>query len=135
MREHNEAVNRIDFIDLAAEIKAAPMPGEVVELPQHDGTMLRLRKLHADYDPTDRVVAMSSPCDAGRGRGGTGLLYVDPEATDLHAALNTSATPLNQLDESAAVPGLGRAGEDQRFIALMPALRRPRLPPARHNCA
>ena len=34
----------------------------------------------------------------------TGLLYVDPLATDLHTALNTSGTPLNALDARAAVP-------------------------------
>ncbi len=28
-------------------------------MEQHDGTTLRLRKLHTDYDPTDRVAAMS----------------------------------------------------------------------------
>jgi 2-oxoglutarate ferredoxin oxidoreductase subunit beta len=35
----------------------------------------------------------------------TGLLYVDPHATDLHAALNTSVTPLNKLDERTLCPG------------------------------
>ena len=35
----------------------------------------------------------------------TGLLYVDTQATDLHAALNTSRTPLNQLDEGSLCPG------------------------------
>jgi 2-oxoglutarate ferredoxin oxidoreductase subunit beta len=40
-----------------------------------------------------------------RGEVVTGLLYVDPQATDLHAALNTSATPLNRMDEGALCPG------------------------------
>ena len=40
-----------------------------------------------------------------RGEVVTGLLYVDPQATDLHAALRTSATPLNRLDEAALCPG------------------------------
>jgi 2-oxoglutarate ferredoxin oxidoreductase subunit beta len=35
----------------------------------------------------------------------TGLLYVEAEAPDLHEALNTSATPLNALDERALCPG------------------------------
>ena len=60
MREHNEAVNRIDFIDRrATRSRPSYAPGEVIDVPQHDGSVLRLRKLHADYDPTDRVGAMN----------------------------------------------------------------------------
>src|SRR6201993_4562645 len=43
VREHNEAVSRIDFITPGEEITASYAPGEVVEGPQHDGTVLRLR--------------------------------------------------------------------------------------------
>jgi len=106
VREHNDAVSRIDFIDLAQEVRCEPSPGEVISLPQADGTVMHLRKLHAGYDPTDRVSAMNQvQALQASGEVVTGLLYVDPQATDLHAALNTSATPLNKLDEGALCPG------------------------------
>ena len=35
----------------------------------------------------------------------TGLLYLHPEATDLHAALNTVDTPLTELVERDLIPG------------------------------
>ncbi|MBN8507538.1 MAG: 2-oxoacid:ferredoxin oxidoreductase subunit beta [Burkholderiales bacterium] len=106
VREHNDAVSRIDFIDLAQEVKAEPAPGDVLELPQHDGTVMRLRKLHAGYDPTDRVAAMNHvQALQARGEVVTGLLYVDPNATDLHAALNTARRPLNRLGEAELCPG------------------------------
>jgi 2-oxoglutarate ferredoxin oxidoreductase subunit beta len=35
----------------------------------------------------------------------TGLLYVDPLATDLHTAYNTSAKPLNSLQSPDLCPG------------------------------
>ncbi|HYN59638.1 MAG TPA: 2-oxoacid:ferredoxin oxidoreductase subunit beta, partial [Rubrivivax sp.] len=106
VREHNEAVSRIDFIDLAQEIRAEPSPGGVIELPQHDGSVMRLRKLHAEYEPTDRVSAMNLVhALQARGEVVTGLLYIDPQASDLHVALNTSATPLNKLDERVLCPG------------------------------
>ena len=35
----------------------------------------------------------------------TGLLYVDPLATDLHTALNTSDHPLNALGQAQLCPG------------------------------
>ncbi|HRH88585.1 MAG TPA: 2-oxoacid:ferredoxin oxidoreductase subunit beta [Rubrivivax sp.] len=106
VREHNDAVSRVDFIDLAQEVKAEPGPGEVITLPQADGSVMRLRKLHPGYDPTDRVAAMNQvQALQARGEVVTGLLYVDPDATELHAALRTSATPLNKLDEAVLCPG------------------------------
>ena len=35
----------------------------------------------------------------------TGLLFVDPEARDLHDAVGTVETPLNQLSDAELVPG------------------------------
>ena len=35
----------------------------------------------------------------------TGLLYVDPDSSDLHEHLNTIATPLNQLGARELCPG------------------------------
>jgi 2-oxoglutarate ferredoxin oxidoreductase subunit beta len=106
VRQHNEAVSRIDFIDLAAPREASPAPGEAIDLPQPDGSVMRLRKLHADHDPTNRLAAMNLVQGlAAKGEVATGLIYVEPSATDLHQALNTSATPLNQLAEAALCPG------------------------------
>ena len=106
VRAHNEAVSRIDFIDLAAEVLAEPLPGEVLELPQPDGSLMRLRKLDAAHDPTDRRAAMNRVQEhAAAGEIATGLLYIEPDARDLHQALNTVAAPLNALDEAALCPG------------------------------
>ncbi len=106
IRQHNEAVSRIDFITPGCEITTMYKPGEVVDVPQHDGSILRLKKLHADYDPTDRYAAMSyMQQHAARGEVVTGLLYLDAMATDLHTALNTSNTPLNSLNVSQLSPG------------------------------
>jgi 2-oxoglutarate ferredoxin oxidoreductase subunit beta len=65
-----------------------------------------LRKLHADYDPTDRRAALNHlQASSEAGEIATGLLYVDAAARDLHAALNTAARPLNSLSESELCPG------------------------------
>ena len=40
-----------------------------------------------------------------RGEVVTGLLYLDPLATDMHVALNTSDTPLNKLGVTQLCPG------------------------------
>jgi 2-oxoglutarate ferredoxin oxidoreductase subunit beta len=91
---------------MGSEITAEYEPGTVIEVDQHDGSTLRLRKLHSDYDPTDRYAAMSyMQQHAARGEVVTGLLYLDPLATDLHTALNTCAAPLNTLSALELCPG------------------------------
>jgi 2-oxoglutarate ferredoxin oxidoreductase subunit beta len=106
VRAHNEALARIDFIDLAQRRDAAMAPGDVFDLPQPDGSVMRLRRLRADHDPTSRLNAMDVVQKlAAQGEVATGLIYLQPEATDLHQALNTAATPLNRLGEAALCPG------------------------------
>ncbi|MFC5500121.1 2-oxoacid:ferredoxin oxidoreductase subunit beta [Caenimonas terrae] len=112
VREHNEAVSRIDFITERSEITVSAQPGEVVDVRQHDGSLLRLRSLHSDYNPTDRHAAMNfMQAHQARGEIVTGLLYVDPLATDLHTSCNTTATPLNALDAPQLCPGAGALGK------------------------
>ena len=106
VREHNEAVNRIDFIPRRREITVEGGEGEVLEVIQHDGSLLRLRKLHALYDPTDRVAAMTYIQQRqAAGEVVTGLLYVDTNPEDLHAHLDTVETAFNQLGTSDLCPG------------------------------
>lgn len=106
VRQHNETVNRLDFIEGKEAITADYAPGEAVDVAQHDGSVLRLRKLAADYDPTDRIKAMNYlQQHAAAGEVVTGLLYVDPHSSDLHEHLNTVETPLNQLGVRELCPG------------------------------
>ena len=106
MRQHNEAVSRIDFMTPGEEITTSYAPGEVIDVPQHDGSVLRLRKLHADHDATDRYAALGYMQQrAAQGEIVTGLLYLDPLASDLHASLNTVAAPLQSLGRDTLCPG------------------------------
>ena len=78
----------------------------VTTVTQHDGSVLRLRKLHPDYDATDRLKAMDYIQQRhAKGEVVTGLLYVDPDSSDLHGHLNTVDTPLNRLAERELCPG------------------------------
>ena len=106
VREHNDAVNRLDFIAPQADIAVDYAPGEVVEIDQHDGSRLRLRKLETGYDPGDRIAAMNYVhAHQARGEVVTGLLYVDPGSRDLHRHLNTVPAPLNALSARELCPG------------------------------
>jgi 2-oxoglutarate ferredoxin oxidoreductase subunit beta len=106
VRAHNEAVNRLDFIPNRDAITAMYAPGEVIEVQQHDGSVLRLRKLAQGYDAGDRIAAMSHiAMHESRGEILTGLLYVNASAEDLHEHLHTVATPLNRLADAQLCPG------------------------------
>ena len=106
VREHNEAVNRLDVITPRDEIKVDYKPGETVRVQQHDGSVLSLHKLNDLYNPSSRAQALGYlQARQARGQVVTGLLFVDPNAGDLHDAVGTVETPLNQLAEAELVPG------------------------------
>jgi 2-oxoglutarate ferredoxin oxidoreductase subunit beta len=106
VREHNEAVNRLDFWPNRDAITVDYSEGGVVEVPQHDGSIIKLRKLDADYDPSDKINAVSHIARAAeKGEVLTGLLYLAADAEDLHAHLNTFEAPFNRLGEKELCPG------------------------------
>ena len=106
VREHNEAVNALDVMVPRTEIVADYQPGTIEEVTQHDGSVLRLRKLAEDYDPTDRLAAMAYVQEAqAAGEIVTGLLYVNGKAGDLNARMNTVELPLNTLGTAELCPG------------------------------
>jgi len=106
VREHNEALNRLDFITGRDPIEAEYDPGSSVAIEQPDGSTIRLAKIAADYDPSDKAAALAHIQEKERdGEVATGLLYLDARPRDLHANLRTVRAPLNSLDEPDLCPG------------------------------
>src|SRR4051812_30361804 len=107
VREHNEALNRLDFIEGREEITTQYDPGTATTVQQHDGSWLRLRKLGEEYDASDKVAAMKRVQEGmAAGEVVTGLLYLDPTPKDLHHHMNTVDAPLNTLNTPDLCPGL-----------------------------
>ncbi len=107
VREHNEAVNRMDFITPREPIRADYAPGSTVKVQQHDGSVLSLHKLAELYNPNNRAQALGYlQARGGRGQVVTGLLYIDPDARDLHDGLDTVDTPLNELNAAELSPSV-----------------------------
>ena len=106
VREHNEAVNMLDVITGRDEITVDYAPGTLEVVQQHDGSLLRLRKLAGDYDISSRAEALGFlQHHHAKGEIVTGLLYRDPEPEEMHSYLKTTATPLNALTEATLCPG------------------------------
>ena len=106
VREHNAVLNRPDFVPHVEEITVSYQPGETEDITLHNGDVIALHKVASDYDPTDRAGVLSYlQHRQAEGQVVTGLVYINPEATDLHAILDTVEPPLNTLDEDDLCPG------------------------------
>src|SRR5499427_8476409 len=63
---HEERLHDVDFVPAFEDIAVDYDPGTTLEVEMHDGSRLRLRKLEEDYDPTDRVRAVTRMNEAKR---------------------------------------------------------------------
>ena len=106
VREHMETTAMLDFVPLMREITANYEAGSVKDLLMHDSSSIRLHKLEKDWDPLDRMSSIIAVQKAKqKGEILTGLLYLDPESSDLHNILKTSDRPLNALTKDELCPG------------------------------
>src|ERR1700749_570321 len=58
IQEHEDAVSEVGFVPYFDDIAVDYDPDSTIEVRMHDGSQLRLRKLHETYDPTDRANAI-----------------------------------------------------------------------------
>ncbi len=106
VREHVDATATFDFVPYMKEITANYVEGSVKDLPMHDGSVIRLHKLEKDWDPLNRISAMNAVQNARvKGEILTGLLYMEPDTSDLHEMIQTSDRPLNSLTKDELCPG------------------------------
>jgi 2-oxoglutarate ferredoxin oxidoreductase subunit beta len=118
IRDHSQSVTVSDYFQPSEEITVDYDPGtsEAVKMP--DGSLLRLHKIDESFDVHDRVNALHYVQSRQEyGEVVTGLLYVDPDASDCHEVLDTVQRPLNELDLAELCPGndaLGAINESFR---------------------
>jgi len=106
MKDHDEPLQEINFVPAFEDIAVDYDPGTTVEVTMHDGSRLRLRKLEEDYDPTDRIRAITRLNEAHeKGEVLTGVFYVNPKAPSFVDLLNISDEPLSALPEAVVRPG------------------------------
>jgi 2-oxoglutarate ferredoxin oxidoreductase subunit beta len=104
-KQHEVALHDLAYVPIADEILVDYRRGEATEVELHDGSMILLRKLGADYDPTDRSDALrmieEANCDQCLI---TGLLYIDEDQPTLHDIYSLTPEPLNRLPEERIRP-------------------------------
>ncbi|MGC8548369.1 MAG: 2-oxoacid:ferredoxin oxidoreductase subunit beta [Acidobacteriaceae bacterium] len=105
MQAHEEAISEAGFVPSFEDIAIDYDPGTTYDVEMHDGSHLRLRKLHDDYDPTDRVHAVKSLMEAhARGEVLTGVFYIDPNKPAFTDMLNLVDQPLATLPQERTRP-------------------------------
>jgi 2-oxoglutarate/2-oxoacid ferredoxin oxidoreductase subunit beta len=106
MKDHDEPLQEINFIPVFEDITVEYDPGTTMEVTMHDGSRLRLRKLEEDYDPTDKIRAITRLNEAKKdGEMLTGVLYVNTQAPTFLDMLNITDQPLATLPASVTRPG------------------------------
>jgi 2-oxoglutarate ferredoxin oxidoreductase subunit beta len=106
MKDHEEPLQDISFIAAFEEINVDYDPGATVQVTMHDGSRLQLRKIEEDYDPTDRIRAITRLHEARqKNEVLTGVFYVNPTAPTFIDVLNLTEEPLTTLPESVVRPG------------------------------
>jgi 2-oxoglutarate ferredoxin oxidoreductase subunit beta len=105
-KDHEIPIQEIGFIPYFDEITVDYDPGTTQDVALHDGSHIRLKKLRADYDPTDKNAAFSLLHEAQqKGEFLTGLIYVEPQKKDFLSLLDLPAEPLATLPLERVRPG------------------------------
>jgi 2-oxoglutarate ferredoxin oxidoreductase subunit beta len=106
MLDHEEPLQEISFVPAFEEIDVEYDPGTTINVTMHDGSHLRLRKLEEDYDPTNRVRAITRLQQSHeKDEMLTGILYLNTHAPTFTDMLNLVDEPLATLPESTVRPG------------------------------
>lgn len=95
-----------DYVPLSEEITTSYDEGETIPVELHDGGTILLRKLDADYDPTDRAGAMAHLVESQQTQEIlTGLLYIDESRPALSEHKKLPETPLHSIPYEKLNPG------------------------------
>jgi 2-oxoglutarate ferredoxin oxidoreductase subunit beta len=105
-REHQVEVVQAGYVPFRSEILTDYTPGSVQRVPLHDGSVVTLRKVAEDYDPTDRDRTYSYiRKHQEAGEVSTGLLYIDPESKDMMEQNDVIPSPLYNQPYESLCPG------------------------------
>jgi 2-oxoglutarate ferredoxin oxidoreductase subunit beta len=106
MQDHITTAAVTDFIPIKTEITSKCSDGNCEDVCLHDGSILRIQKIESDYQSNDAMKAiMDIEKHKKKGEVLTGLLYLDPTASDYHEINDTADTALNKLAQEDLCPG------------------------------
>lgn len=105
VQDHEEPIAEAGFVPHFEDIAIEYDPGTTFDVTMHDGSHLRLRKLHEDYDPTNKSNAVKNLMEAHeKGEVLTGVFYIDTQKPNFVDLLQMTDTPLAQLPQETVRP-------------------------------
>ncbi|HVJ07554.1 MAG TPA: 2-oxoacid:ferredoxin oxidoreductase subunit beta [Acidisarcina sp.] len=105
MQAHEEEIAEVGFVPSFEDISVEYDAGSTYDVTMHDGSHLRLRKLHEGYNPTDRVAAVSQLMEShSNGEVLTGVFYINTEKPSFIEQLNLVNEPLGTLPQERTRP-------------------------------
>ena len=105
-KDHDEVMGEVSFVPFFEDISVEYEPGTTTAVSMHDGSKLFLKKVAADYNPTDKLTALRLLHEtAMRGEFATGVLYVEPDKDDFISMLGLVDEPLASLPIERVRPG------------------------------
>jgi 2-oxoglutarate ferredoxin oxidoreductase subunit beta len=117
MKDHDEPITDVSFVPAFEEIEVDYEPGAVFEATMHDGSRLRLRKLEADYDPSNQGTALKRLSEAkAQDEVLTGIFYVDPAAPNFMEMLDFTEEPLATLPPELVRPPRAALAEAMEYL-------------------
>ncbi len=105
-KANEQAIHDLTFIPARDEITVDDFEeGTTQDVTMHDGSVIRLKKLENDYDPTSRAAAVSMlEASAANQELLTGLIYIDPTRPSFYEVMGIPKTPINRLSEKDLRP-------------------------------
>lgn len=106
-KDHEAPLHDITYVAPRNEIilEEEMKEGEIREVAMHDGSVVILKNLEKDYNPTDRFQAMQALAEAHQNNWlATGLIYIETDKPSLTDTYNLVGTPLNRLEEADLRP-------------------------------
>ncbi len=105
-RDHEAPIHEISLIPDREAIEIDYAEGEEHVVTMHDGSVIELKKLHADHDPTSKIGAIDLLLKAQEeGTFLTGIFYVEEDKPSFGEMLKLVPTPLANLPERRLRPG------------------------------
>jgi len=105
-RQHQALLHDISYVPLR---KAIILPefkaGQIKEVTLHDGSVVVLKKLEIDYDPTNKWHALRMLEEAEQNNWLlTGLIFVNPDQPSLYDYLDLAEEPMNRTESKKLRP-------------------------------
>src|ERR1700686_2997892 len=104
-RKNTLRATQADWVPPQSEILAQISKTGTTTVTMHDGSVVNFSAVPKDYDPTDRRKVVAYLDDQPASAVVTGLLFINPDAPDMHELGQSSPTPLRDLAYEKLCPG------------------------------